>query len=72
MEGIDKSPILRVTQEDRSEIEGILARESCLYIVLNGQELATSLYTPINPDYLAVGFLFSEGLILEAKTRSKR
>ena len=60
---IEKTPVLRFTEEGRSEIEIAVAREFPLTIILNDLELVTLLCTPANLDYLAVGFLFAEGLV---------
>ncbi len=58
-----KLSVLRVTQQDESEIEDIVVREFSLTIVLNSQELVTLLCSPSSLEYLAVGFLLSEGLV---------
>jgi len=63
MKGVEKIPILRVTQEDKSSIEEIVVRESHLTIVLNNHNLVALLCSPMNIGYLAVGFLASEGLL---------
>ncbi|MFH0768101.1 MAG: formate dehydrogenase accessory sulfurtransferase FdhD [Chloroflexota bacterium] len=63
MNEVKTIPILRVTGEDRSKIEDIVAREFPLTIILNNQELVTLLCSPKDLNYLAVGFLFSEALI---------
>ena len=68
---VEKIPILRLTEEGRSNIEDIVAREFPLTIILNDQELVTLLCSPVNLKYLAVGFLFSEGL-LEGKDEIKK
>lgn len=60
---IERFPILRFTEEDRKSIEDIVAREFPLTIVLDNQELVTLLCSPTNLKYLAIGFLFSEGLL---------
>jgi len=60
---IENIPILRLTEEGGSDIEDMVARESPLTIVLNNQELVTLLCSPKDLRYLAVGFLFSEGLL---------
>ena len=52
--------ILRVTEEGKSEIEDVVAREFLFTIILNNQELVTLLCTPKDLKYLAVGFLSSE------------
>jgi FdhD protein len=55
--------VLRVTEEGKSEVEDVVAREFLFTIILNNQELVTLLCTPKDLKYLAVGFLSSEGLI---------
>jgi len=55
--------ILRVSEQDKSEVEDIVAREFAFTIILDNQELVTLLCTPKDLKYLAIGFLFSEGLI---------
>jgi len=60
---IERFPVLRLTQEDESEIEAAVASEFPLTIILNDQELVTLLCSPADLRYLAAGFLISEGLI---------
>jgi len=60
---IEKFPILKFTEIGSSSIEDEVVRESPLTIILNNQELATLLCSPTNLRYLAIGFLFSEGLL---------
>ncbi len=60
---IEKIPVLRLGEEGRSNIEDIVAREFPLTIILNNQELVTLLCSPKDLNYLAIGFLFSEGLL---------
>ena len=60
---IEKIPILRLTEESRNNIEDVVAMEFPLTIILNNQELVTLLCSPKDLRYLAIGFLFSEGLI---------
>ncbi|MFC2016451.1 formate dehydrogenase accessory sulfurtransferase FdhD [Chloroflexota bacterium] len=60
---ITKIPILRLTEEGGSDIEDVVAREFPLTIILNNQELVTLLCSPKDLKYLAIGFLFSEGLL---------
>ena len=60
---VAKIPILRLTEEGGRNIEDVVAREFPLTIVLNNQELVTLLCSPTDLKYLAVGFLFSEGLL---------
>ena len=66
-----KFPVLRVTEEEKHEIEDTVVREFPLTIILDNQELVTLLCSPANLEYLAVGFLFSEGLI-ESKDDIKK
>jgi len=71
MSEIERLPILRVTEQGKSETEDTVAREFSLTIILNDQELATLLCSPANLKYLAIGFLFSEGL-LKSKEQIKQ
>ena len=68
---IEKIPILRLTEKDVIKIEDIVAREFPLTIILNNQELVTLFCSPTNLRYLAIGFLFSEG-ILKNKAEIKK
>ena len=60
---IEKFPIVRISEQGRSESDGVVATEFSLTITLNNQELVTLLCSPTKLDCLAVGFLSSEGLI---------
>jgi FdhD protein len=60
---VEKVPILRFTEAGKSSTDDIVVTEFPLTIVLNNQELVTLLCSPKNLDYLAVGFLSSEGLL---------
>ncbi|MCD6391548.1 MAG: formate dehydrogenase accessory sulfurtransferase FdhD [Dehalococcoidia bacterium] len=60
---IEKFPILKFTEIGSSSVEDDIIRESPLTIILNNRELATLLCSPMNLRYLAIGFLFSEGLL---------
>jgi len=60
---VEKFPVLRFTKEGRGSIEVEVAREFPVTIILNDQELVTLLCSPENLEYLAVGFLSSEGLL---------
>ena len=66
MDGVVKLPIQRITAEGRTETEDTIVRELPLTIFLNEEELVTLLCSPSDLESLAVGFLFSEGL-LESK-----
>jgi FdhD protein len=60
---VAKVPMLRLTEVDKSSTDDVVVREFPLTIVLNNEELVTLLCSPKNLDYLAVGFLSSEGLL---------
>ena len=59
--------LVRVTEEGREEVSDIVVKESPLTVVLNGVELVTLLCTPTKLKELAVGFLYSEGLLRDKK-----
>jgi len=71
VESIERLPILQITEEGASENETTVTKEFSLTIILNNQELLNLLCTPTNLEYLAVGFLFSEGL-LKSKDEIKK
>ncbi len=60
---IKKLSVLRLAGESKSIAEDIVAREFPLTIILNNQELVTLLCSPADLEYLAIGFLASEGLL---------
>jgi FdhD protein len=60
---VEKVPVLKLTATRADTIEDIVVRESPLTITLNNQEVVTLLCSPSHLEYLAVGFLFSEGLL---------
>jgi FdhD protein len=68
---VERVPILRLTGEAKSRSDDIVVREFPLTIILNNQELVTLLCTPAHLDYLAIGFLSSEGL-LKSKDEIKK
>jgi len=63
MDSTEKLLIQCVNKEGRKDAEDTVIRELPLTIVLNNRELVTLLCSPTNLEYLAVGFLFSEGLL---------
>ncbi len=64
MEGeLEKVPVLHLTEESRNSAEDVIVRELPVTVILNNVELVTILCSPKDMDYLAVGFLFSEGLL---------
>jgi FdhD protein len=60
---VERVPILRFTDDEKGHADDIVVREFPLTIILNNQELVTLLCTPTHLDYLAIGFLSSEGLL---------
>ena len=59
----EQFPIWRVTETGQSIDTDVVVREFPATITLNNKEVATMLCSPHHLDYLAVGFLASEGLI---------
>jgi len=55
--------IVRIAEKERETKTDVVIREFPLTIFLNNQELVTLLCTPENLENLAVGFLFSEGIL---------
>jgi FdhD protein len=60
---LDKLPILRVTKKGATQMEDAVVIESHLTIVFNNRELVTLLCSPEELEFLAIGFLASEGLL---------
>jgi len=63
VESTERFPALRVTLQDESEITASVASEFPVTIMLNNRELVTLLCSPSHLEYLAAGFLASEGFI---------
>ena len=59
----ERLPILRVTEKGKDNTVDEVVTEFPLSITLNSHEVVTLLCSPANLKYLAIGFLFSEGLI---------
>jgi len=57
--------IVRIEERVRKNISDSVAKETPLTIFLNGQKYVTLFCTPDKPKYLAVGFLRSEGLLVD-------
>jgi len=62
-----KLDILRISGKKAENVKDIIVREYPITIVFNDVEIVTLLCSPNNLDYLAVGFLFAEGLINDKK-----
>jgi FdhD protein len=64
---VEKVAISYVTPDGKQAAEDIIVREFPLTIMLNDLELVTLLCSPADLKYLALGFLFSEGLLKSKK-----
>ncbi len=62
-EMLEKLPVTRIESGQRQTGEDVVADEVPLTLVLNGDEIATLLCSPDEPDALALGYLLSEGII---------
>ena len=60
---VEQFPIWRITENGKSNTVDVVVKEFPVIITLNNQEVVTLLCSPKNLDYLAIGFLASEGLI---------
>lgn len=56
-------PVVRIKGGNRSEKRDTVVNEGQLTILLNGQKIVTLACTPKEQKYLALGFLFSEGIM---------
>lgn len=64
MEGnIHRLPILRSYRDRKKYVEDVLVKESSITIFYNGRKIVTLLCTPVEIMELAIGFLFSEGIL---------
>jgi FdhD protein len=59
--------VVRITPSGREDVEVPVVAELPLTIMLNGQELLTTLCSPADLESLVAGVLFSEGIISSAK-----
>jgi FdhD protein len=55
--------LIRMDRDTRETLRGEVAREYPLTVMFNEEQLATLLCSPLDMENLAVGFLYSEGLI---------
>jgi len=63
MDNIEKVSVIKVTGKRKSEIEDIVVTEAQLTIVVNNQRLITLPCSPNDLQSLAIGFLFSKGIL---------
>jgi FdhD protein len=66
-ERVDRLKITKVSSGKKEEIEDVVVAEAALTIVLNEEKVIALLCTPQDQEYLAMGFLFSEGFIQNKK-----
>ncbi len=59
-------PITKISTDKREDTQDRVVEEYCLTIYLNDTELVTLLCSPCKLEYLAFGFLSSEGLLEDA------
>jgi FdhD protein len=60
---VEKVPVFKFIGDSGNATEDVVVREFPLTIILDNRELVTLLCSPSDLNYLAVGFLYSEGLI---------
>jgi FdhD protein len=63
MRRTERFDILRMAAEVEEKLKDVVVVEEPLTIFLNGEELVTLLYSPSHARELAVGFLFTEGIL---------
>jgi len=56
-------PVIKIRGGDKTTLKDTVAEEGQLTILLNGQKVVTLACTPKEQRHLAIGFLFSEGVI---------
>lgn len=66
-ERIDRLKITKVNSGKKEEIEDVIVTEAPFTIFLNDEKVITLLCTPQDQEYLAVGFLYSDGFIPNKK-----
>jgi FdhD protein len=71
MNSLKKFSVLRITGNKRSRIEETVVTEAKLTIVVNDQKLAILPCSPNELKFLAIGFLFSKGIVTSKKQIKK-
>jgi len=66
-ERVDRLKITKVSSGKKEETYDVVVTEAPLTIVLNEERVISLLCTPQDQEYLAIGFLFSEGFIQNKK-----
>jgi FdhD protein len=64
METVQELNILRIQAEAQKTIKETVTKEKPFTILVNGEELVTLLCTPKDLEALAIGFLLSQGLVV--------
>ena len=67
MEDTQQVNIERLTSGKREVVDDVVISEVPLTLMVNNKEMVTILCSPSHPDFLAVGYLASEGLISSKK-----
>jgi len=63
MDTIERLSVMRVTGKGKRKIEDVVVTEAQLTIVVNNQRLITLPCSPNDLKFLAIGFLFSKGIL---------
>lgn len=71
LDKIEKLPVLQISGDNSKRVKDMVVRESSLTIVFNNTELITLACSPVDIEYLAVGYLAYRGLI-KSKADIKR
>ncbi|MEW6033510.1 MAG: formate dehydrogenase accessory sulfurtransferase FdhD [Chloroflexota bacterium] len=67
MSAVEQVTCRRYLGDEWTEESTSVAREAAVVIYVNGQEMVTVLCTPVNINFLVLGFLYSEGIIESLK-----
>ena len=71
MDTIERLSVMRVTGKGKRGIEEIVVTEAQLTIIVNNQRLITLPCSPNDLQFLAIGFLFSKGILKSKKEITK-
>jgi len=71
MDPIERLSVVRITGKEKKRVEERVATEAQLTIVVNNQRLITLPCSPNNLQSLAIGFLFSKGILKSKKDITK-
>ncbi len=63
MEPINEFRVIRIIGDTYSEVDDVIATETAFTLIVNGDVLVSLLCTPSELEYMAIGFLFSEGIL---------